>query len=65
MLRVFSIMIMLLSSVLLTACYDDVVTGMHAPGVYKGPIDPLLSASKSSAHKERLRERFDMVQTDR
>ena len=65
MLRVFSIMIMLLSSALLTACYDDVVTGMHEQGAYKGAIDPLVSAAKSSAHKERLRERFDMVQTDR
>lgn len=58
-------MIMLLSSVLLTACYDDVFVGMHDEGVYKGAIDPLVSASKSEAHKKRLRNRFDMVQTDR
>lgn len=65
MLRVFSIMTMLVSSVMLTACYDDVSLTMHSAGEYKGVVDPLVNASKSSAHKERLRERFDMVQTDR
>ncbi len=58
-------MTMLVSSVMLTGCYDDVSLTMHEKGVYQGVTDPLVKASKSSAHKERLRERFDMVQTDR
>ena len=65
MLRIFSIMTMLVSSMMLTGCYDDVGVSLHEPGAYKGVVDPLVEASKSSAHKERLRERFDMVQTDR
>ncbi|MFW2372607.1 MAG: hypothetical protein ACN4GM_05745 [Gammaproteobacteria bacterium] len=54
-----------LTSVLLGACYDDVGVSLHEPGEYKGAVDPLVARSRSSAHKERLRKRFDMVQTDR
>jgi len=65
MLKQLSILIIVASSLLLTACYEDVGVTLHEAGVYKGPIDPLVNASKSKAHKERLRKRFDMVQTDR
>lgn len=50
---------------LLTACYDDVGVTLHEAGEYKGPEDPLVNASRNTAHKERLRKRLDMVQTDR
>ncbi len=65
MLKHLSIFIILVSSLLLTACYDDVGVTLYEPGVYKGAIDPLVNVSKSAAHKERLRKRFNMVQTDR
>ena len=65
MLKQISILTILASSLLLTACYDDVGVTLYEAGQYKGPVDPLVKASKSQAHKERLRKRFDMVQTDR
>ena len=65
MLKQLGIFMILVSSLLLTACYDDVGVTLYEPGVYKGPTDPLVNASRSKAHKERLRKRFDMVQTDR
>lgn len=60
-----SIFTLLLSSMLLSACYDDVGVTLYEAGKYKGEIDPLVNVSKGSAYKERLRQRFDMVQTDR
>jgi hypothetical protein len=65
MLKQLSIFILLVSSMLLTACYDEVGVTLYEAGEYKGATDPLVEASKSNAHKERLRKRFDMVQTDR
>lgn len=65
MLKHLSMLIILASSLLLAACYDEVGVTLYEPGVYKGEIDPLVNLSKSTAHKERLRTRFDMVQTDR
>lgn len=65
MLKQLSILMILASSLLLTACYGDVGVTLYEAGVYKGAVDPLVDASKSQDHKERLRQRFDMVQTDR
>ena len=65
MLKQLSILILLVSSLLLTACYEDVGVTLYEAGEYKGAVDPLVNASKSKAYKERLRKRFDMVQTDR
>jgi len=65
MLKQSSIFILLVSSMLLTACYDEVGVTLYEAGKYKGEIDPMVKASKGQAHKERLRQRFDMVQTDR
>ena len=64
MLKQLSIFMILASSLLLTACYDDVGVTLYEPGEYKGATDPLVSVSKTNAHKERLRKRFDLVQTD-
>jgi len=60
-----SIFILLLSSMLLSACYDEVGVTLYEAGKYKGEIDPLVNVSKGSEYKERLRKRFNMVQTDR
>lgn len=65
MLKQLGILILLVSSMLLTACYDEVGVTLYEAGEYKGATDPLVETSKSKAHKERLRKRFDMVQTDR
>lgn len=65
MLKQLSIFILLVSSMLLTACYDEVGVTIHEAGEYKGPVDPLVNASMNTAHKERLHKRFDIVQTDR
>lgn len=65
MLKKLSIFTLLVSSMLLTACYDEVGVTLYEAGKYKGKIDPMVKASKGSDHKERLRKRFDMVQTDR
>lgn len=65
MLKQLSIFVLLVSSMLLTACYDDVGVTLYEAGEYKGATDPLVNASKSKAHQERLRQRFDMIQTDR
>lgn len=65
MLKQLSILMIFVSSLLLTACYDEVGVTLYEAGEYKGAIDPLVNTSKGKAHKERLRKRFDMVQTDR
>lgn len=44
-------------------CGDSVT--VYEPGVYKGDTDPLLEKQASAEHQERLRERFETVQTDR
>lgn len=65
MLKRLSIYLILIISSSLAACYEDVSVSLYEPGEYKGVVDPLVSLSKSPAHKERLRKRFKMVQTDR
>jgi hypothetical protein len=65
MLKQFQFFILLLSSMLISACYDDVSVTLYEAGEYKGPIDPLVNVTMNNAHKEKLRKRFDMIQTDR
>lgn len=51
---------------LVSGCYRppwDVT--WHEPHVYKGKQDPLLAKMQGGELKERLRERFQAVQTDR
>jgi len=50
----------------LTGCYENPreVT-LNEAGVYKGPVDPLLSALHSPQLQQQLQERFSLVQTDR
>jgi hypothetical protein len=50
----------------LSGCYENPrdVT-LHEPGVYKGPVDPLLDALQKPGLQQQLQERFNLVQTDR
>jgi len=49
----------------LAACYESPDVTVHQPGVYKGDKDPLLEKQRTSDQQQRLRERFNLVQTDR
>lgn len=48
----------------LAACSDSDVT-LHKPGVYKGPVDPLIEKQGTAEQQERLVSRFNQIQTDR
>jgi len=48
----------------LSGCWEDTDVTIHEPGAYKGPADPLL-AQDAGARESVLKERFQMVQTDR
>lgn len=48
----------------LAGCSDSDVT-LHNPGVYKGPVDPLVEKQRSPQQQERLVSRFNQIQTDR
>jgi hypothetical protein len=60
--------ILVAAAVVLTAlagCYQSPDVKLHKPGVYKGPIDPLLAKERDPQQQTALRERFDLVQRDR
>lgn len=48
----------------LAACSESDVT-LYEPGVYKGPVDPLVEKQGSAAQQEKLLSRFNQIQTDR
>ncbi len=48
----------------LSACSESEVT-LHKPGVYKGPVDPLVEKQRSPQQQEKLVARFNQIQTDR
>jgi len=50
---------------LLAGCYQSADVTMHKPGVYKGGRDPLQALEKTDKQQQRLRDRFNLVQTDR
>lgn len=52
-------------AMLLTACDKPPTVEMHEPGVYKGAHDPLLDEAGTDEYQQRLRDRMQMVQTDR
>lgn len=56
---------LLLLGVCLAGCYESPEVTVYEPGVYKGERDPLLSLQRSATQQEQLRERFNLVQTDR
>jgi hypothetical protein len=48
-----------------SGCYQSPEVTIFEPGVYKGAHDPLLEKERSPQQQQRLRQRFDLVQTDR
>ena len=61
----FAIATALLCAVLVCACYESPDVKVYEPGVYKGEKDPLLEKQRSAEHQEALRQRFNLVQSDR
>ncbi len=51
--------------VLLAGCDEPPSVELHEPGVYKGAHDPLLDEAGTDEFRARLRDRMQMVQTDR
>ncbi len=47
----------------LSACYEDTDVTLHEAGVYKGSPDQ--HAESAEARAEKLKQRFNQVQTDR
>ena len=56
---------LLVSSLLLNACYQDVGVSLHQPGEYKGQKDPLLAKLNQEQLQKDLNERFRISQSDR
>ncbi len=49
----------------LAGCYEKPEVMVHEPGKYKGARDPLLEKHARPEQKQRLIERFNLVQVDR
>ncbi len=49
----------------LAGCYESPEVVVYEPHVYKGAQDPLLEKLRQADTRERLIERFNLVQTDR
>jgi len=60
-----TVLFLVSSSLLLSACYEDVGVSLHEPGEYKGQKDPLLSELKKQQMQKDLDERFKVSQSDR
>jgi hypothetical protein len=60
-----NLMLGLLLCSVLSACYQSADVTLHQPGVYKGQKDPLVRLQASAQQQQKLRERFQLVQTDR
>ncbi|MEJ2507950.1 MAG: hypothetical protein P8009_00490 [Gammaproteobacteria bacterium] len=63
-LTLFAALAVLLSG-LVAGCYESPDATLHEPGVYKGDRDPLQALEKTEKQQQRLRDRFNLVQTDR
>ncbi|MDH5487774.1 MAG: hypothetical protein OEY53_09770 [Gammaproteobacteria bacterium] len=51
--------------VALAGCSKSADVTLYKPGVYKGPVDPLVEKQRSPQQQEALLARFNQVQTDR
>lgn len=49
----------------LVGCYESPDVKLHEPGVYKGDRDPLMALERSEQQQAKLKDRFNLVQTDR
>ena len=57
---------LLIAGVGLAGCYENPAElTLHEPGVYMGPVDPLLCALQKPGLQQQLEERFTLVQADR
>jgi hypothetical protein len=66
MMRILGIVLLVVSSsLLLSACYEKVGVSLHEPGEYKGQKDPLLTKMKDPQLQKDLEERFKVSQSDR
>jgi hypothetical protein len=57
--------VVILSLLMLGACYESPNIAVHEPGKYKGSTDPLLAKERMPQQQETLRQRFEVGQTDR
>lgn len=63
--RVTMLAVLALATAGLAGCYQSPDVTLHKPGVYKGDRDPILALERSEKQQQRLRDRFNLVQTDR
>jgi hypothetical protein len=59
------VMLLMMLPLMISGCSDSAKVALHEPGQYKGKTDPLLAASMTSEHRERLRDRLERIETDR
>ncbi|WP_440995796.1 hypothetical protein [Arhodomonas sp. SL1] len=59
------LLVLLVSGVGLSGCYEDTDVTLYEPGQYKGSSDPLLAKLRDGELRERLNRRFEQVQKDR
>ena len=52
--KFIAIFLIIIGSLTLSGCLENLPVTLHEPGVYMGPADPLLETSQSSALAERL-----------
>jgi hypothetical protein len=57
--------ILSVSILLLSGCYEEPEVQVHEPGQYMGAKDPLLEVAGTQQQQDRLAERLKMIQTDR
>ena len=60
----FTLMLIVVASLVLSGCWESPDVTMHEAGKYKGAKDPLLATSGAS-RAEGLQKRFQLVQVDR
>ena len=53
------------SVVALAGCSESADVTLYKPGVYKGPVDPLVEKQRTPQQQAALQARFNQVQTDR
>jgi len=54
-----------IAAVALVGCSESADVTLYKPGVYKGPVDPLVEKQRTPQQQEALLARFNQVQTDR
>jgi hypothetical protein len=52
-------------AIALAGCSESADVTLYKPGVYKGPVDPLVEKQRTPQQQEALMTRFNQVQTDR